>query len=441
MTEGPRTEAAPDRLVELARPWPTELPPLGPELGEPAERLRRVEREKEAVFRAVEGMREELVSLFQSLIRIPSVNPSPEYESRLARHVAETMRTLGMEVTQIEPLPNRVSNYGVKRGTRGRPTLLIYGHLDTVPAGDESAWTSPPFEGRVENGRIIGRGAKDCKLGVASALGALWAIERAGVELAGDFAIVTPGDEETGGHLGIAKLIEAGVVRADWCIYGEGTPDRLTIGARGFLQVEIVVRGRTTHTARKEGGVNAVVKLARIIPAIDGMTFTGWRPHPIVPGRPVASVNIVRGGFKENVVPDRASIVVDIRFLPGMTVEGVLADLERVLDAQRAADPYLGGLEVEVRPIAVGRPVAISPDEPFVGLLATAVEAVTGTRPRAEGMVASTDARWIVHDAGIPTVNFSMGNHTGHQPDEYVGVEDFIQNVKIYALCALMLLT
>lgn len=438
------------RLLELERPWPTEPPPLGPSLGDMQERLRAVEPAKQAVFAAVDAMRDDLIRLLQELVQTPSVNPSPQAEKALADLVAGKMRELGMEVVQIEPEPNRVSNWGVYRGDGGGAggtasgreprTLMIYAHLDTVPAGDESAWTSPPFAAEIVDGRMIGRGAKDCKLGLAAGLGAIAAIRRAGVRLNGNIAMATPADEETGGHLGINRMIEAGLVKADYCIYGEGVPDRLTIGARGLCQVEITVTGQTTHSSQKQGGVNAIVKMAKVIEAIDRMTFTNWEPHPIVPGAPVASVNMIRGGFKENVVPDRCTILVDIRFLPGMTIQGVLSDVERVLDELRAADPYLGGLRVEARPVTVGRPVAISPDEPFVDLMATAVEDVLGVRPVPEGMVASSDSRWIVHDAGIPTVNFSMGNSSGHKPNEYIVVDEYIQNVKIYALAALLLL-
>ncbi len=118
----------------------------------------------------------------------------------------------------------------------------------------------------------------------------------------------------------------------------------------------------------------------------------------------------------------------------------MLGDLERVLEGLRAADPYEGGLDVRIRPVTVARPVFISPDEPFVGIMRAAVTEVTGQTPVAEGMVATSDSRWIVHDAGIPTVNFSMGNESAHRPNEYVLLDDYINTIKIYALVALMLL-
>lgn len=428
------------RLLELQRIWPADPPPLSVSLGDTEALLARVAGSKASVFETVDAMRDEAVELLCELVRTPSVNPSDAFEKPLADLVAGKMRALGMEVRQIEPVPQRVSNWALHHGTEGHRTLLMYSHLDTVPAGTIEDWTVPPFEGRIVGDRIVGRGVKDCKLGMAASLMALGAIQRAGVALRGNYMVTTPCDEETGGHLGIARLLETGWIQADYCIYAEGVPDRIIIGARGLCQIEITVRGKTTHTAHKELGTNAIAQMAPVITAIDSMTFTNWRPHPIVPGRPVASVNMIHGGFKENVVPGRCSIIVDIRFLPGMTVEGILRDVERVLDGLRAAHPYLGGLDVTVHPLTVGRPVYVSPEEPLVGLLAGAVREVTGTEPIAEGMVATSDSRWIVHDGRIPTINFSMGNESGHQPDEYVLIDDYIRNIKIYALTALMLL-
>jgi succinyl-diaminopimelate desuccinylase len=355
----------------------------------------------------------------------------------MAELVAAKMRALRMEVRQIEPEPNRVSDWGLIRGSEGDRTLLYDAHLDTVPVGDPAAWIAPPFEARILDGRMIGRGATDCKQGIAAPLEALRAIQMAGIALRGNCMMTFTADEETGGHLGISTMIEQGWVQADYCFYGEGWPDRLTLGARGLCQVEITVEGKSVHTSRKQTGINAILKMLDVIPVIETLTYSNWQPHPVLPGDPYGSVNLIRGGVKENVVPDRCTITVDIRFLPGMSVKGVLADVEAALDRLRAKD---ADLKVSYRPVSIARPVFISPDAPFVRLMSAAVKDVTGKTPVLQGMVGSSDSRWLVHDAKIPTINYSMGNNSSHQPNEYILVDEYIDNIKVCALMALLLI-
>lgn len=427
-------------LLELDRVWSTEPLPLSPELDIDA-LLKKTEDARAKVFETVDEMRDEAIEFLQSLIRINSVNPSPTFEREIADYVAEKMRQLSMDVHQIEPEKNRVSNLGLYHGFEGHKTLLINSHLDTVPEGTLADWVAPPFEARIVGDRIIGRGAKDCKLGMASSLMALEAIQRSGVGLRGNYMITTTAGEETGGGLGLPQLIDTGLVKADYAIYAEGEPKQLVVGARGFCQIEISVKGTTTHSSNKHLGSNAIVKMAPVIKAIDSMTFTNWKPHQVVPGKPIASVNMISGGFKENVVPDSCTIVVDIRFLPGMTIDGVMADVERVMDSLQRQDPFMGGLEYSVNVRSLGRPMITDANDPFVKVMQRAVLDVTGEEFPAFGMTASTDARWLVNDAKIPTILFSLAESRSHVPNEFVIIDQYIQNIKIYAETALLLLS
>lgn len=427
-------------LLELDRVWSTEPLPLSPELDIDA-LLKKTEDARAKVFETVDEMRDEAIEFLQSLIRINSVNPSPTFEREIADYVAEKMRQLSMDVHQIEPEKDRVSNLGLYHGFEGHKTLLINSHLDTVPEGTLADWVAPPFEARIVGDRIIGRGAKDCKLGMASSLMALEAIQRSGVGLRGNYMITTTAGEETGGGLGLPQLIDTGLVKADYAIYAEGEPKQLVVGARGFCQIEISVKGTTTHSSNKHLGSNAIVKMAPVIKAIDSMTFTNWKPHPVVPGKPIASVNMISGGFKENVVPDSCTIVVDIRFLPGMTIDGVMADVERVMDSLQRQDPFMGGLEYSVNVRSLGRPMITDANDPFVKVMQRAVLDVTGEEFPAFGMTASTDARWLVNDAKIPTILFSLAESRSHVPNEFVIIDQYIQNIKIYAETALLLLS
>jgi len=432
------------RLVELDKEW-TSVPRACARAEdtdhEARRRLEHTAAARRKVFAYLESRRQEAVEFLQALVRIPSVNPSQAAEAPLADYLAEQMESIGMQVRQMEPAPNRKSNLGCLEACPGGATLLFDSHLDVVPAGDPGSWQRDPFGAQVVDGRLYGRGSKDMKSGMAAAFQAIEAIIRTGADLKGNIAFATTADEERGGHWGLHQMVERGWLKGiDWAVYTEGVLDQITTGARGLVQFDVTVSGRTSHTSRKGEGVNAIVRAAEIIPSIDAMRFGDWREHSIVPGSPIASVNMIRGGFKENVVPDTCTFSVDLRFPPGPDPAGVLREVDGVLEEARYRNPYLGGICTSRRVRTVARPYAQSPDEPIVRYLREAAHVVLGRRPEPRGMYATSDARWLVLDAGIPTVNYAAGNGTGHQPNEYIDLNEYLDTIKIYAALALLLL-
>src|SRR5919197_4632498 len=437
------------RLLELepSRAWEPRLPsppPVEQTQEEIERRLAEVAPRRQTVFAAIDQARAEIVGCLQQLVRIPSVNtgnhPNPDdrFEKDLAEYVARELNDLGMQVQSIEPAPRRTSVLGRLPGNTGDRSLMIYAHLDTVPTGDPAEWTYPPFSATIADDKIWGRGAKDCKLGLAAALMADRLLERCGIQLNGDLQIVAPADEEMGGQWGIARMIDQGMLKADWAIYGEGTPDQITIGHRGMLNVQVTTRGKTAHTARKHLGENAILKMCQLAPRLDALEFTGWEAHPVVPGGPAAIANIVRGGMKENVVPDRCTVTYDVRFPPGVHYQTLLDQMQAEIARAQQDIPGLGQVDVELA--NVGRPSFIDPNDPLVHYMRRAASEVEGRDVPARGMLATSDSRWILLDAGIPVVNFSMGNDSGHLPNEWAGIQDLVDNTKIYALAALLLL-
>lgn len=235
-------------------------------------------------------------------------------------------------------------------------------------------------------------------------------------------------------------MIDAGWLDGvEAAVYGEGQPDQLTIGARGGIQFRVIVHGRTTHSARKDLGVNAILRAGLVAHAIDALTFDDFQPHDVVPGRPTASVNLVSGGVKMNVVPDRCELDVDLRFPPNYDETRALTCVRDGIEAMAKAKG-IDDLKFEIVPLSVMRPYAVDATQPIVQALSRCVEASTGATPKHIGMVASSDARWIYLDGQIPVVNFSHGNASGHQPNEYVDLQAIVDNVKSYALLTLLLL-
>ena len=201
-------------------------------------------------------------------------------------------------------------------GSGERPSLAWNGHLDVVPVGDPSNWAHGPWEGVVEDGRLIGRGSADMKGPVASALAAAAAIRRAGIDLAGTLTFHLAADEEHMGMYGTKVLWDRGMLEQDACIVGEPSDLRVGLAERGGAWITATARGTAAHGSQPHLGVNAIASMARLVLRLPEVLPD--REHPLV-GRPTVNAAVITGGSAPNVVPDRCELVIDRRIVPGET--------------------------------------------------------------------------------------------------------------------------
>jgi len=399
-------------------------------------RLQRIDKFLPEIYGKIDGLEGYAIHVLQTLIRTQSVNSSPDGERNVARFVAGELEKLSFSTKSIEPEPNRVSVVGnLSFNGKEHPRVVFYAHTDTVPAGNISEWNYPPFEGRLVDGKIFGRGAQDCKMGVASSIVAARALTESNIGISGTLSVAAAADEESGGHKGIHELIEAGLLGGDYGIYVESVPGEIHIAHNGMVWLKVTTRGESAHSSKKKSYTNAILKMAKVVEALDAMEFTNWKPHPLVPGGPYISVNRIEGGSKENMIPDECSIICDIRTMPGQTLKSVLDDVEGTLDRLRASDPKL---KCETEILTYGRAGEIPPSDPSVVFTQLAAERVIGAAPKAIGVTAQTDMRWAVYDAGLPMVIYSCGTPTWHVPNEYIVVKEYLNTVKILCTVALM---
>jgi succinyl-diaminopimelate desuccinylase len=409
-------------------------------LSEGKEALSLAEKYLPEVWRKVDELRDDAVSLFQSIIRTETVNSQLDGEKPLAQLVESELKKIGFTTTIIEPEPNRTSVVGNKSfGGDSRPRVIFYGHMDTVPAGNLAEWNYPPFGGTLVDGKIVGRGAQDCKMGVSSAITAARVLSELNLPgISGTLTVAAAADEESGGHKGIHELIKAGLLdNADYGIYIESVPDEVHIAHNGMIWLKVTTHGESGHSSKKNIHPNAILKMCKVAEALDKLEFTNWKPHPLVPGGPYISVNKIQGGTKENMIPDECSVICDIRTMPGQSLKSVISDVERTFDVLRASDPKL---KIEKEILTYGRSGEIPPSDPSVVFTQLAAERVIGKMPKAVGVAALTDQRWAVYDAGIPMVIYSCGTPMWHVPNEHVYVKDYLNTIKILCTVALMFL-
>ncbi|HEY8531678.1 MAG TPA: M20 family metallopeptidase, partial [Limnochorda sp.] len=336
-----------------------------------------------------------LVGWAQELVRIDTTNP-PGNEVRAVDWLEERLHALGFtNLTRHEAAPGRVSLTGDWGPSEGL-TLLWNGHLDVVPAGDEGRWRFPPFSGQLHDGRLWGRGTADMKGAFASLLAAIDALKRAGIELRGRLHLQAVADEEMLGRLGTRYLVEQRDVQADAAICGEPTGLRPMVAARGLLWARITTFGRSCHASTPHLGVNAISRMSRVIQALEAHTFRAQ--HPLL-GGPTLNVATIQGGEKTNMVPDRCQITLDRRLVPGETVAAAREELEAVLG--RLADD--APLEARLELLEAAEPSEIRADARIVQVV-QAARAALGMEPaESGGFPGSTDARFLIGEAGIPT--------------------------------------
>jgi len=384
------------------------------------------------ILRSVEE--EGAVRLIKDLIRIPSPNP-PGDTREVAKFLAEAAEGIGLDATTFLVEGIHASVVARLEGTGGGKSLLLDGHIDTVPIGDRGKWTVDPLAAAMRDGKIFGRGSTDCKGGVAAMFIAADAFIRAGVRPRGDVMLAMVAGEETLSLKGTGHLLDEGAIAADAAIVVEPTtlPDRtiqIFTASRGMVWLEVEVEGVAAHAKVAHLGVNAIEKMAKIVLALQSLRFPRISEHPLC-GMPTVNVGTIEGGTGPSVVPDRCLMRLDRDTVPGEDSAGAIEQIQKLIEDLKRKD---GDLRATVRTILAEDPVEISRDELIARLLKEKVEAVQGAEARFGGMIGANDSRLLIR-RGIPAVVCGPGITTqSHSADEYVEVKAILNAAKAYAL-------
>jgi acetylornithine deacetylase/succinyl-diaminopimelate desuccinylase family protein len=372
------------------------------------------------------------VALASRLISIPSASGE---ERAVMEEVIRWCSFVDLPFQVIDSDPDR-PNVVISLGDPAAgPTIVMNGHLDTVPVSDLLDWRSGPFDPTVsEDGKkLFGRGASDMKSSVAVMLHVMEVLNLQDVSLRGSVQTHVVSDEETSGAFGTMFLLEeiaAGrLPRPDYCLIGEKSDLKVRNAERGLLAVDVTCHGRAAHTAAaRVTGVNAIAKAAKAILALE-MDID--RFHPAV-GKPVISINTIQAGIAHNVVPGQCTFSIDRRLIPGETRESAVAEIVATLDdiaSQDAAFRY----ELDVDPLKNHIPANITEDSsPIVQALQASITKVTGQEP--EYFVAwsgATDGRFY-RQAGIDTVGYGPGGENAHGANEAVQIDDLVTQARVY---------
>jgi len=325
---------------------------------------------------------------------------------------------------------------------RGR-SLILNGHVDTVPLGDREQWTHDPLGGEVVDGKMYGRGTCDMKAGVAAMILAVRFLQEAGLELQGDVLIQTVVDEEGGGNGTLSCVAEG--YRADAAIVTEPTSLRILPASRGVFLLQVDVEGKATHAALKWGGVNAIEKAIKIIQGMNELErlWLARRNSPLLPS-PTITIGKIEGGLAGAIVAGECSMKFDVKYLPvevdpdgterRITGEMVKQEVEDWIAIICAGDDWLREHPPTLNWYLHVLPHYLDPGHPLVGAMCSASQEVLEWSV-VSGMPSGADARILQNAGDVPTVIFGPGNlQQAHSIDEYVSLSQYMDAIKVLAV-------
>jgi acetylornithine deacetylase/succinyl-diaminopimelate desuccinylase family protein len=385
----------------------------------------------------------EVIDLLSDLVKIPSENYRPTQirggEGEICEFLRRTFSDIGFDDIEIQEtrFQGIFNVIGRIRGLGGGPNLLFNGHMDTIPAYD----MPDPFSPKIIDGRLFGRGACDMKGGLTSMIIACKRIIDADVDLKGDLYMSAVVDEEVT-HEGIDVLVRSGI-KADYAIVGEPTDMDIVYSSMGKAEFQIETYGRAAHCSKPEFGINAIVKMAKIISTLDSNLSRTLRAksHPKF-GTPVFTVVNINGGLPITLstVPEKCKIEIDRRLIPGETYEEAIREIEEILNRLKVEDPEL---QVELRltdeVLRYPRlPFATPIESKLISALSRSCAEVTGKVPDLKVGSFYGDAEALRNRLGIHSVYFGPGAISlAHSNHEYVPISQVINASKILALTAM----
>lgn len=409
----------------------------------------------EAISRKIDELRPEITRFLQQLVQQRSL---PGQEQAAQALVAAKLEKLDMDVSILKseladlqnhsafsddgvPFLDRLNVVATWTGSDrdARPTLLLNGHLDVVPAGEEELWTFPPWEGVIENGKLHGRGACDMKAGVTAAIFACQALREMGYQPQRSLTLETVIGEESGGIGALTTLLKG--ILADAAIIMEPTRLGICPVQSGALSFRIGVSGRAIHASMKIYGVSAVANfyvLFQALEHLDRERHARYRnplfehPQNIAP----ISIGKIQGGNWPSTVPDE--LVAEGRFgiLPGESLAAARAEFAACLEQAAAFDPWLkdhpptlewfeGQFESSVT----------SMDEPIARCLSACHQELLGNAPPVYAVPYGSDQRLFTNVGNVPTILYGPGDVAfAHTVDEFVPLEEVFTCARVLAL-------
>ncbi len=317
------------------------------------------------------------------------------------------------------------------KSSGSKRALLFASHLDVVPAGDAN-WSRPAFDALESDGKIFGRGSADMKGGIAAIVTAIGEIVDYGTKLQGDIILFGAAGEETD-SCGTRRFVrDAGrLPEIVGAVITEPTDFKIITAHRGILWLKVQTFGRSAHSSTPHLGVNAITSMTPVLNELENFKIPFER-HELL-GECSMSINTIAGGEAINVVPDKCTIEMDIRTVPGQNHQDIIDDLQKIFDELKQKNPKFDAA------VSIIRQVGALETDTGCDFVKDFCSAVGINETTAVGF--TTDGPYFA-SLGVPVVIFGPGKpHLAHQPDEYIEISNVEKGVEYYKNIILKFLT
>ena len=404
----------------------------------------------------VDSLSAELFSFIQTLVQTPSLSGK---EQKIQELIAAKLKDLNLEVDVVPsvlgelkehpafcddgiPFKDRINVVGRWKGTSQDSkanSLILNGHVDVVSTGKEELWHDSPWSGKIENGKLYGRGSCDMKSGLASAIFAIAALQKLGFRPAKDVVVESVIGEESGGIGSLTTIIKG--YSADAVIILEPTQLKLCPVQAGALTFRLKVEGQSIHACMKKYGVSAIEKFYELLQAINELererhasynNLLYQDPTNVAP----ISIGTIRGGSWHSTVPDEVLVEGRYGVLPGETIETAKKLFLKALQKAVAKDTWLA----ENPPIVEWfegqfESGQTALNHPFIQTLAKCHSEMIGKKSELEGVTYGSDLRLFTNHGKMPAVLYGPGDvKNAHAVNEYVSLDEVLKCVKVLAL-------
>ncbi len=383
--------------------------------------------------------REDMIKFMRDMIKIPSESRD---EGKVIQRIKQEMEKVGFDEIKIDQMGNILGRVG-----KGKHVIAMDAHIDTVGIGDLKEWPHDPYEGKIENDIIFGRGASDQEGGMVSMVYAARIIKD--LKMEGDYTLWVTGtvnEEDCDGQCW-EYILKEKILNPEVVVITEPTNLNIYRGHRGRMEIGVTTFGRSCHGSAPERGINPVYMMSRIANEIEKLNER--IKHDDFLGKGSVTISYIDCKTPSLcAVPNRTFIHLDRRLTKGETKQSAVAEVE---DAIKRAGITLGEepgqAKVEIlqynEPSYTGFKYPVEKYYPTWVLeenhkacksAVNAFETVLGRKPKVDKWTFSTNGVSTMGLMGVPTIGFGPANEVyAHTVQDQVPVDHLIQAAAFYA--------